>query len=197
MKIKRYMAVSMRAALDQVRLEQGPDAVILSSRRMDEGIEVIAAVDYDEALFAGAARQYALAATAAATAANASAAASAPASAPTTAPAIASARTARPASSQSPSAAPRMAQQRAPSALARDLAAVAIPQDPQRGFATVQRELKELREMLETSWPHMSWNDRRIARAPEGACSRGAVSDGHCAGYCHGAGEAGALGNRA
>ena len=66
MKIKRYMAASMRAALDQVRLEQGPDAVILSSRRIDEGVEVIAAVDYDEALIAGAARQYALAANAAA-----------------------------------------------------------------------------------------------------------------------------------
>jgi flagellar biosynthesis GTPase FlhF len=54
MKIKRYMAESMRAALAQVRAEQGPDAVILSSRRVEEGIEVIAAVDYDEALFAGA-----------------------------------------------------------------------------------------------------------------------------------------------
>src|ERR1700675_636206 len=54
MKIKRYMAESMRAALAQVRAEQGPDAVILSSRRVAEGIEVIAAVDYDEALFAGA-----------------------------------------------------------------------------------------------------------------------------------------------
>src|SRR5580692_438102 len=51
MKIKRYSAVSMRAALAQVRAEQGPDAVILSSRRNEEGIEVIAAVDYDEALF--------------------------------------------------------------------------------------------------------------------------------------------------
>lgn len=51
MKIKRYMAVSMRVALAQVRAEQGPDAVILSSRRVEEGIEVIAAVDYDEALF--------------------------------------------------------------------------------------------------------------------------------------------------
>src|SRR5580700_10127099 len=60
-KIKRYMADSMRAALDQVRIEQGPDAVILSSRRVNEGIEVIAAVDYDEALIAGAARQYSLA----------------------------------------------------------------------------------------------------------------------------------------
>src|SRR5580692_6448751 len=57
MKIKRYTAVSMRAALAQVRAEQGPDAVILSSRRSEEGIEVIAAIDYDEALFADANRQ--------------------------------------------------------------------------------------------------------------------------------------------
>src|SRR5580704_18970587 len=57
MKIKRYTAMSMRAALAQVRAEQGPDAVILSSRRSDEGIEVIAAVDYDEGLFAEATRQ--------------------------------------------------------------------------------------------------------------------------------------------
>lgn len=57
MKIKRYTAGSMRAALALVRAEQGPDAVILSSRRGDDGIEVIAAVDYDEALFADAKRQ--------------------------------------------------------------------------------------------------------------------------------------------
>ena len=50
MKIKRYTAASMRSALDQVRVEQGPDAVILSSRRLPDGIEVIAAVDYDETL---------------------------------------------------------------------------------------------------------------------------------------------------
>src|SRR5258708_2436109 len=57
MKIKRYTAASMRAALALVRAEQGPDAVILSSRRGDDGIEVIAAVHYDEALFADAKRQ--------------------------------------------------------------------------------------------------------------------------------------------
>ena len=57
MKIKRYTAPSMRAALAQVRAEQGPDAVILSSRRSEDGIEVIAAVDYDEALFVDANRQ--------------------------------------------------------------------------------------------------------------------------------------------
>jgi flagellar biosynthesis protein FlhF len=40
----------MRHVLRRVREDQGPDAVILSNRRVDGGIEVIAAVDYDEAL---------------------------------------------------------------------------------------------------------------------------------------------------
>ena len=40
----------MREVLRRVRQDQGPDAVILSNRRVEGGIEVIAAVDYDEAL---------------------------------------------------------------------------------------------------------------------------------------------------
>jgi flagellar biosynthesis protein FlhF len=50
MKIKRFVAPDMRHAMRQVRDEQGPDAVILSTRRLDDGIEIIAALDYDEAL---------------------------------------------------------------------------------------------------------------------------------------------------
>ena len=50
MKIKRFVDTDMRHVLRQVREEQGPDAVILSNRRVDGGIEVISAVDYDEAL---------------------------------------------------------------------------------------------------------------------------------------------------
>ncbi len=50
MKIKRYLDKDMRRVLQQVRAEQGPDAVILSNRRVPEGIEVIAAIDYDESL---------------------------------------------------------------------------------------------------------------------------------------------------
>jgi len=49
-KIKRYTDKNMRNVLRRIREAQGPDAVILSNRRVDEGIEVIAAVDYDEAL---------------------------------------------------------------------------------------------------------------------------------------------------
>ncbi|MFP5507345.1 MAG: flagellar biosynthesis protein FlhF, partial [Gammaproteobacteria bacterium] len=50
MKIKRYFAADMRQAIRKVREEQGPDAVILSNRKVDGGIEIVAAVDYDEAL---------------------------------------------------------------------------------------------------------------------------------------------------
>jgi flagellar biosynthesis protein FlhF len=47
MKMKHYRAPDMRQALRQVRDAQGPDAVILSSRRVSGGVEVVAAVDYD------------------------------------------------------------------------------------------------------------------------------------------------------
>lgn len=50
MNIKRYSAKDMRQALRQIREEQGPEAVILSTRRTPEGLEVIAAVDYDSQL---------------------------------------------------------------------------------------------------------------------------------------------------
>ena len=50
MKIKRFLAPNMREALKAVRKEQGPDAVILSNRRVGDYIEIIAALDYDEAL---------------------------------------------------------------------------------------------------------------------------------------------------
>jgi flagellar biosynthesis protein FlhF len=47
MKLRRYLAKDMRQALRQVREEQGPDAVILSSRKTAEGVEVVSAIDYD------------------------------------------------------------------------------------------------------------------------------------------------------
>lgn len=50
MRIKRFIAPDMRSALRMVREEQGPDAVILSNRQTEGGVEVVAATDYDEAL---------------------------------------------------------------------------------------------------------------------------------------------------
>jgi len=48
MKIKRFLAPDMRTALQQVRQEHGPDAVILSNRMTDAGIEIVAASNYDQ-----------------------------------------------------------------------------------------------------------------------------------------------------
>ena len=51
MNIKRVVAGDMRSALRLVRETLGPDAVILSNRQTREGVEVIAAIDFDERLF--------------------------------------------------------------------------------------------------------------------------------------------------
>jgi flagellar biosynthesis protein FlhF len=50
MRVKRFFAPDMRQAIRLVREAQGPDAVILSNRKVEGGIEIIAAVDYDESL---------------------------------------------------------------------------------------------------------------------------------------------------
>lgn len=47
MKIKKYVCPDMRSALRSVREEQGPDAVILSTRAGPQGVEVCAAVDLE------------------------------------------------------------------------------------------------------------------------------------------------------
>lgn len=52
MKIKRFFAQDMRRAIAEVRSEHGPDAVIVSSRSVDGGVEIVSAVDYDQSLMA-------------------------------------------------------------------------------------------------------------------------------------------------
>jgi flagellar biosynthesis protein FlhF len=130
MKIKRYTADSMRAALAQVRAEQGADAVILSSRRGAEGIEVIAAVDYDEALFVDANRQRTAPIIHAPIIETPRAAAAPPKPVPTPAPAAKAAQ-------------PR-------NAPAGDI-----------GYGAMQRELQDLRRLLETGLAGMTWSEKR------------------------------------
>ncbi len=136
MKIKRYTASSMRLALAQVRADQGTDAVIMSSRRIEEGIEVIAAVDYDETLIALAA----------------------PVRAPAVEPApVAGAVDPLPETLADP-APLRASQPAAPAGLAAPAAA-----DPE--LLGMKRELQSLRYLLESELATMSWNDKR-ARDP-------------------------------
>ncbi len=49
--IKRYFAPNIRQAINKVRAEQGPDAVILSNQKVKGGVEIVAAVDFDESIF--------------------------------------------------------------------------------------------------------------------------------------------------
>lgn len=51
MKVKRFFAPDIRQAIRMVKLEQGPDAVILSNRKVEGGVEIVTAVDYDESAF--------------------------------------------------------------------------------------------------------------------------------------------------
>lgn len=45
MKIKRFVAKDMRTALAEVKEFLGPDAIILSNKKVAGGIELVAAVD--------------------------------------------------------------------------------------------------------------------------------------------------------
>jgi flagellar biosynthesis protein FlhF len=189
MKIKRYMAASMRAALALVRSEQGPDAVILSSRRVAEGIEVIAAVDYDEALFVDATlkKNPALPDLPAATPEPAPLVVAKPVSAKPpraalvamAAPMAQAAPTARipaaPASVEKPKATPSMRPAQSQAAAPRPAPQPMLRTSPQpmpqvapparafdAGYLAMQRELKDLREMLQGELAHMGWNDKRL-----------------------------------
>jgi flagellar biosynthesis protein FlhF len=146
MKIKRYTADSMRVALAQVRAEQGPDAVILSTRRLEEGIEVIAAVDYDEALFVDATLKHAPAAAFAPSEPDRMA--RAPAPAPAAAPPAVSAPAADAPAALAP-AAPALS------------AAPAAGRAADSGYLEMQRELKSLRELVHDELEHLAWRDPR------------------------------------
>lgn len=147
MKIKRFVAPDMRQAMREVREDQGPEAVILSTRRMEEGIEVIAALDYDEALVREAARH------------------GAPISEPHAVADIASAphrHVASNAQASRPSAAQVAAIVSAvpPAIAAKDPPAMhPLMERAARDTAQLRSELGNLREMLEMQLSSLAWND--------------------------------------
>jgi flagellar biosynthesis protein FlhF len=162
MKIKRYTAPSMRAALALVRSEQGPDAVILSSRRGDDGIEVIAAVDYDEALFADATRQRAASAAPAEVEAVVAAAQAPREPMISEAMRAAALSVAAPPVKAAPPARPAMATRVAPPPRPVTAPPVLTARPDAVSGAAVQREIQDLRRMLETGLAGMTWNDKRL-----------------------------------
>ncbi len=175
MKIKRFVAVDMRQAMRNVREEQGPDAVILSTRRIAEGIEIIAALDYDEALMREASRQGAPEAEVPSARQDSPpsmprTSSTPPPFAPRTAPQP-SAETvaAKPAAQPSAIRAARRAASAASAAAAATPAATApVTERPvlapmmeraAQDTAQLRNELGSMREMLEIQLSSLAWND--------------------------------------
>src|SRR6185312_14421610 len=146
MKIVRHTAQDMRQALRSIREQLGEEAVILSSRRTAEGVEVTAAVDFDAGSLEAAA-----AATAAATA---PAPVLAPASARTRATSARSAATAAAAPTPSPEP-----------ATATPMPPPLFDSQSDAQSDAMGKELQTLRRMLETQLAQLAWSER-ARRAP-------------------------------
>ncbi|HKL63403.1 MAG TPA: flagellar biosynthesis protein FlhF [Woeseiaceae bacterium] len=168
MKIKRFVAPDMRQALRRVREEQGPDAVILSNSRVADGVEIIAALDYDEALI-----REALGSIRADTAADRTPAEQAPreASAQEAGAGAEQTRTVAQAPlhraltelAAGPAAEASVEETRASLDDARAVAGEASP-----ALDAVHSDIRGLREMLESQLSSLAWNDysrRRPGRA--------------------------------
>ncbi|OBS09806.1 flagellar biosynthesis protein FlhF [Acidihalobacter prosperus] len=136
MKIKRFVASEMRQAIRLVRDELGADAVILSSRRVEGGIELVAAVDFDAEWVNGAAREIA----------------------PITAPDMAPHAESEPSSEADPverphaEAAVQVPAQASPAGLADGRADA-------RTVAALQRELASMRGLLENQLSQLTWRE--------------------------------------
>ncbi len=130
MKVKRFFAPDMRQAIKRVRDEQGPDAVILSNRQVEGGIEIIAATDYDESVFD----------TPVPAAANPAADACPAAVAP---------------QHKEPSPVP---EETAPSPKRGAGLPADWVQDP--AIVSMREEIRQLRGLLENQLAHLAWSDR-------------------------------------
>ena len=150
MKIKRFVAGTMREALAAVREEQGVDAVIISNRRVESGVELITAVDYDETLIEDALKRLRPPAEAAP--------ASAPKALETPAAAVA-ARVARPAP---------VATRAVPPLVAAAPAVARLVHEQSDGLLDMRREVETLRSLLQNQLASLAWSDR-LRREPQKA----------------------------
>jgi flagellar biosynthesis protein FlhF len=139
MRIQRYIAKDMRSALAQVREGLGPDAVILSSGRVGDEVEVVAAVD----------REVTRAVESAPPARQAVQHEALRAAYPTTAEPGEATKPRRASSQLSESLAPALAATPPPPS-------AAAPVVTQNALAN---EMKDMRRMLEAQLSTLAWND--------------------------------------
>jgi len=156
MKIRRFSAPDMRQAIRLVRDEQGPDAVILSSRRVEGGVELVTAIDYDESAFSHNEPAIGQAPEAAFGSEVESIDEPDPASVPEGEPGSSPAadlETLKPAKRRKKAPAPRRP------ASTRAKSEATGSRDP--ALAAMQREIEHLRAMLEGQLANLAWNDLR------------------------------------
>ena len=132
MKVRRFFAPDMRQAIRLVREALGPEAVILSNRKVDGGIEIVSAVGYDESALGHGAPEAGLRPVT-----------DAPQTAPPTAGEL-------PQDNGAAAAAP------APRASARTQQLDWV-QDP--AIVSMREEIKQLRGLLENQLAHLAWAD--------------------------------------
>jgi len=170
MRIRRYYGKTIRETIQKVRQEQGPDAVILSNRKVDDGIEIIAAVDFDEILLDVASRQDAPAAATQPTAATRQPPVVIPAAPAMQKPAV----MASPVVSAQPTATVSKAQVAVPPVAAktdldRNVPAASKPnpaapraRTPQSGVSVLtemRRDMKNLKDMFEQQIAGLIWGE--------------------------------------
>ncbi len=137
MKIKRFYAADIRQALRQVREVLGADAVILSNKPTGDGIELVAAVDYDESAFVPAEHS------------------SVPEKRAQVTP-LRSPQTTTAASERAASQVDQPKRDVAPEA-AKKPPAIEWSQDP--AIVEMRQEMKHLRRMMENGLSGLSWHD--------------------------------------
>lgn len=159
MKIVRHTAPDMRQALRAVREQLGEEAVILSSRRTAQGVEITAAVDFDAASLEAAAPP----ARADSGGEHRPDGRSRPGALPAGAPMGTASFAAPSPASHLPAAGAATL-----SAASSPAATPAVPpllEPPTAPAEAMGKELQSLRRMLETQLAQLAWNDR-TRRAP-------------------------------
>lgn len=180
MKIKRFQATTMREAIRMVRQEQGPDAVILSNRRIPGGVEVVAATDYDAALIHSATRAPgAVEASETVPVTTVTAPAFRPAPPPAPRPPAPAAAAPRPAPKPAVAVAPAAAA--APPAVAPAAAPAATAPTAEQSVAAavglqaaeqLNREIQALKSLLEEQLAGLRWGDMQKHRPRQAAALR-------------------------
>jgi len=150
--IKRFVSSDMREALSAIRANLGPDAVMLSSRRVGEGVEVIAAIDYDGSLITAVGQE-----------GGSMSASEQPAYRPFPA-AVPQEQAAQPRDMPAATEYERVVaalahnDPAAPAEASREVAAEP-PSEAAEPSSQVADELKDLRRLLETQLASLAWND--------------------------------------